>query len=117
MYHYGGMTPKKHYAYANSSAIASLWVQRLTGWTKIPKEERERRKTTTVYKDGTGKTRFKGNANLRKSEWYPQLLFSFANGFKHQTLVLSNLEFQTYLSQDFDHPGETVIHHLEHVLV
>ena len=76
MYHYGGMTPKKHYAYANSSTIASLWVQRLTGWTKIPKEEREKRKTTTVYKDGKGKTRYKGNANLRRSEWYPQLLSS-----------------------------------------
>lgn len=68
MYHFGGPTPKKHYAFANSAAIKLLWQGRLQGWAKKPKDEREKNKTTTVYKDKSGKTRFKGNANLKRSE-------------------------------------------------
>ena len=72
MLHYGGATPKKHFGYSNSPAIASLWMGRLTGWTKVPKQERHAKKTTTVYVDKQGKRRYKGNHRLRKSEWGSQ---------------------------------------------
>lgn len=68
MYHYSGPTPKKHYAFANSPHIGRLWRGRLVGWTKKPKEERERKSTTIRYVDKQGRARWKGSPLLRSSE-------------------------------------------------
>lgn len=70
MLHYGSLTPKPHYAWCNSNAIQGLNMGRLLGWKKrlalgdIPKV-----KTCETYKDKNGKTRYKGTAALRKTEY------------------------------------------------
>lgn len=74
MVHYGGPTPKKHYCYSNSPWVKRLWQGRLLGWQKVPKAEREQRRTTDVYTDRSGKRRWEGNPRLRQSECFSQLL-------------------------------------------
>ena len=70
MLHYGSLTPKPHYAWCNSNAIGGLNMGRLLGWKKrlalgdVPKV-----KTCETYKDKNGRTRYKGTAALRKTEY------------------------------------------------
>ena len=72
MSHYGGPTPKKHVAYSTSDAIGALTLGKLEGWTKKVRAAEDagvsRVKTVTKYTDKSGKQRYKGTPNLRKSE-------------------------------------------------
>ena len=79
MFHYKGPTPKRHLAFANSSAIGSLDCGPLVGWKKI-KQDREAKgeappKLVQKYHDKNGKLRYKGLPALRSSECQPHLGF------------------------------------------
>ncbi|CAK9102751.1 unnamed protein product [Durusdinium trenchii] len=73
MLHYGGPTPKPHWAVSNSRRISELHRGKFdhAGWKAKPKSERDSVKTTIKYQDKQGKDRFKGSSRLRKSEEYP----------------------------------------------
>lgn len=67
MFHYGGRTPKPHYAYANSMAIFKLHKGKLKGWKKR-KQEEGHVATCEVYHNKEGKTCWKGTKRLRETE-------------------------------------------------
>ena len=72
MLHYGGPTPKRHYAFSNSRHVASLNAGSLRGWAKQKRAMQELGKTHELvdkYIDSNGQSRWKGNKRLRSSEW------------------------------------------------
>ena len=69
MAHYGGATPKPHYAWGNSPHIAKLDKGRLVGWhAKQQQAGVTKVRTCEIYKNKRGETCYKGTRNLRKSE-------------------------------------------------
>ncbi|CAL1130806.1 unnamed protein product [Cladocopium goreaui] len=75
MLHYGGPTPKRHVAWANSRHIGRLNLGRLIGWAKRKRELASRGQAppqlVQKYFDKSGKRRYKGTSKLRSSENYP----------------------------------------------
>ncbi|CAK9002232.1 unnamed protein product [Durusdinium trenchii] len=74
MLHYGGKTPKRHYAFSNSRHVAKLNAGKLTGWAKRKRALESLGQGTKLvdkYVDSQGKARWKGNKELRGSENYP----------------------------------------------
>ena len=72
MLHYGGPTPKRHYAFSNSRHVSALNRGRLRGWVQKNKTVKgKKHELVDKYKDSTGRQRFKGNKSLRASEWDP----------------------------------------------
>jgi hypothetical protein len=67
MRHYGSLTPKPHYAFANSKAIGGLWKGKLKGWKKRSKEDGHIA-TCETYKNKVGKKCWKGTKKLRATE-------------------------------------------------
>ena len=60
---FGHMSWKRTWLWSNSRAIGSCDLGPMT-----PHERSTARPTTTRYRDKKGKLRFKGNANLKKSQ-------------------------------------------------
>ena len=73
MHLYDGPTPKRHYAYSNSSAVLRLDRGKLSGWKTSKKQGQV--KTAVTYKNGQGKSCYKGTAALRKSEYLGLYLY------------------------------------------
>ena len=65
MGHYKSSTPKRHYAYSNSSSILKIDKGVLQGWKRSGKN-----KVTTAerYVDASGRKRYKGTSKLRGTE-------------------------------------------------
>lgn len=61
---YSSMSWKRTWVWSTTNRIASLDLGPLT---ETEKESSE--KTTTTYRDRRGKKRFKGNANLKRSQY------------------------------------------------
>jgi hypothetical protein len=95
MWHYGGKTPKPHYAFANSRHIARLNAGKLKGWAKHKKtmeEQGESHKLVEKYTDSEGRHRWKGTSKLRGSELGPQLSQeTFSPQFLHGHHLTSHL--------------------------
>ncbi|CAL1155213.1 unnamed protein product [Cladocopium goreaui] len=75
MLHYGGPTPKRHYAFANTHHIDKLNLGQLRGWLQKKEALKELGQTYDLvdkYVDASGQPRWKGNKRLRSSECYPQ---------------------------------------------
>ncbi|CAL1142008.1 unnamed protein product [Cladocopium goreaui] len=75
MLHYGGPTPKRHYAFANTHHIDKLNLGQLRGWIQKKEALTELGQTYDLvdkYVDASGQPRWKGNKRLRSSECYPQ---------------------------------------------
>lgn len=71
MLHYGGPTPKRHYAFSNSQWVAKLDLGKLRGWAqrkKVLKTIGKGYDLVDHYIDAQGKKRWKGNQLLRSSE-------------------------------------------------
>ena len=68
MAHYGGLTPKPHYAWSNSPYIVKLNAGRLVGWRGGHTHGASSVKTCAIYKNKKGETCYKGTRQLRKSE-------------------------------------------------
>lgn len=71
MLHYGGPTPKRHYAFSNSRWVAKLDLGKLRGWAqrkKVLKTIGKGYDLVDHYVDAQGKKRWKGNRLLRSSE-------------------------------------------------
>ena len=71
MLHYGGPTPKRHYAFSNSRWVAKLDLGKLRGWAqrkKVLKSIGKGYDLVDHYIDAQGKKRWKGNRLLRSSE-------------------------------------------------
>ena len=72
MLHYGGPTPKRHVAWANSPHIRFLDMGRLIGWAKRKREMQQRgiapKELVQKYVDKNGKRRYKGSKSLKSSE-------------------------------------------------
>lgn len=86
MIHYGGPTPKKHYALSNSPDISKLNRGKfcMKKWLKKKQElqkEGLHQKLVEQYTDSNGKKRWKGTKALRSSEWGTYLLQSNVNIF------------------------------------
>ena len=86
MLHYGGPTPKRHYAYSNTRHVAALDAGRLKGWAKR-KRDREasgehQPSLVDKYVDGNGQARWKGNKHMRGSEY-----LGFIGGISTTVLV------------------------------
>ena len=74
MIHYGGNTPKRHYALGNSSGLSGLWSGKLRGWKEKKKALQEKNKSVDLvikYIDKNGQRRWKGSKHLRASEMGP----------------------------------------------
>ena len=72
MIHFGGPTPKPHYAYSNSRHVGRLNQGKLEGWSQKKKSLENQglgKKLVTKYIDGKGKERWKGTRELQSSEW------------------------------------------------
>ena len=72
MIHYGGPTPKRHYAFSNSRHVASLNAGKLKGWAKkkrVLKAQGKHRELVQKYQDSRGQRRWKGTKALRSSEF------------------------------------------------
>ena len=71
MLHYGGPTPKRHYAFSNCRHVANLNAGKLRGWARVKKALKQDGKLQSLvdhYVDKQGKKRWKGNKSLRASE-------------------------------------------------
>ena len=71
MLHYGGGSPKRHYAFSNSVHIRGLFAGKLMGWVKQKLEKEKNGKKVGLvdkYVDKNGVKRWKGNKHLRSSE-------------------------------------------------
>ncbi|CAL1170825.1 unnamed protein product [Cladocopium goreaui] len=68
MGHYNSSTPKRHYAYSNSTSVLKIDKGVLQGWKRKGKK-----KVTTAerYVDASGRKRYKGTSKLRGTEVYP----------------------------------------------
>ena len=65
MFHYGGATPKPHYAYGNSTSVSKLGIHgKLKGWKEYCRQNPNRVRTAESYTDKAGKRRFKGNPKV-----------------------------------------------------
>ena len=74
MLHYGGPTPKRHYAFANTHHIDKLNLGQLRGWLQKKEALKELGETYDLvdkYVDASGQPRWKGNKRLRSSESHP----------------------------------------------
>ena len=60
MLHYGGPTPKRHFAYSNSKCVLQLNRGRLRGWKK-----KKQGNPVKHYTDARGKRRFVGTKFLK----------------------------------------------------
>lgn len=65
MWHFGGATAKRHFAFSNSPAISKLDRGRLTGWKKLPPQKQ----TARHYRDRKGRRRYQGTSQLKKTEF------------------------------------------------
>lgn len=76
---YGGETPKRHMAFANSPGIQKLDLGKLEGWAKKVQAMEaagvERTKTVKKYIDKKGRQRFQGSAALKPTESETQFVF------------------------------------------
>ena len=81
MIHYSAKTPKRHYGYSNSAVALEFDKGKLTQSDRKPKSERIR--TADAYYDKKGVKRYKGNSNLRSTEflecdklqvWFPMVI-------------------------------------------
>ena len=75
---YGSPTPKRHFAYSNSSAIGLLDLGRLRGWAQkqkaMAKAGVDIAKTVVKYIDKNGRERYKGSKALKFTESETHLL-------------------------------------------
>lgn len=62
MGHYKSSTPKRHYAYSNSTSILKIDKGVLQGW------KRKGKKKVTTAVDASGRNRYKGTSKLRGTE-------------------------------------------------
>ena len=72
MLHYGGPSPKRHYALSNAAAVGKLWAGKLKDWANTKKQLAAEGKSVHYvqkYIDKNGKKRWKGNKSLRSSEF------------------------------------------------
>ena len=72
MLHYGGPSPKRHYALSNAAAVGKLWEGKLKDWAATKKQLAAEGKSVHYvqkYIDKNGKKRWKGNKSLRSSEF------------------------------------------------
>lgn len=93
MWHFGGATAKRHYAVSNSWVAGQLDRGVLSGWKKVPPSQQ----TAKRYRDKSGKSRYQGTSQLRKTEmldgiyvdyaWCYLLFFSFSNLVIHSTIT------------------------------
>lgn len=91
MLHYGGPTPKRHYAFANTHHIDKLNLGQLRGWIQKKEALKELGQTYDLvdkYVDASGQARWKGNKRLRSSE--PQPYFFKAYNIE-SVQMMSNL--------------------------
>ena len=65
MAHYGAPTPKRHYAFGNTSMILALERGVLRKWKPSPGQKVV---TAERYLDKSGKMRYKGTPKLRTTE-------------------------------------------------
>ena len=66
MLHYGSRTPKRHFAYSNSPAVAKFSRGQLRGWRKLASGN-----VVKHYVDGKGKKRFVGTKLLKGTGFFP----------------------------------------------
>ena len=64
MAHYGSSTAKRHYLFANNPVVSQLDRGKLVGWKKVG----ENKQTAVRYRDTSGKLRFKGTSQLKKTQ-------------------------------------------------
>lgn len=83
MHHYFAPTPKRHFGYSNSAAIAKLDRGVLSGWKK--RKSKSKVQTAVTYKDKSGKTRYKGTPALRKTENLDCHISFFEGNLDHPT--------------------------------
>ena len=84
MHHYGAITPKPHYGFANSPVIGRLNKGPMVGWKrKITDESMPKSSTCEIYHNAKGEKRYKGTKALKKTE-----IFDYIYGF-HQWFLLS----------------------------
>ena len=109
MIHYGGPTPKKHYALSNSPDISKLNLGKfcMKKWLKKKQElEKDGRHQKLVehYIDSKGKKRWKGTKALRSNEWGTYLFQSHVKicflhcAFGGVTVLLTNPNHRQYIS-------------------
>ena len=68
MAHYGGLSPKRHYAWSNSPAIKRLDKGRLQ-WKKLKATLPYTLKTVKKYVDSENRIKYHGTSQLRTTEW------------------------------------------------
>ena len=69
MHHYGGFTPKPHYAYANSEVIRKLDKGKLVQWQQKSLDDgRPMPKSCETYRNSKGEKCFKGTKFLKRTE-------------------------------------------------
>ena len=64
MAHYGSNTAKRHYMFANNPVVAKLDRGTLVGWKRVAEDKQ----TAVRYHDSSGKLRYKGTSNLKKTQ-------------------------------------------------
>ena len=80
MAHYGGLSPKRHYAWSNSPAIKRLDKGRLQ-WKKLKATLPYTIETVKKYVDSENRTRYHGTGELRSTEWL---------GYKDWCILMKN---------------------------
>ena len=94
MLHYGGPTPKRHYAFANTHHIDKLNLGQLRGWLQKKEALKELGQTYDLvdkYVDASGQPRWKGNKRLRSSE--PQPYFFKAYNIESVQMMSNSIIF------------------------
>ena len=73
---YGGMSPKPHYAWANSDAIRTLASGPLKRKRNDDSDNGLKLKTCEQYVNGDGKPCYKGTKHLKKTEHLRSILIT-----------------------------------------
>ena len=80
---YGSMSWKRTWVWSNRQNIACLDLGPMTDH-----EKQSSKQTTTRYLDRGGRVRFKGNANLKRSQYFGEFLFIVSYFFRSSSCVI-----------------------------
>ena len=95
MGHYGSSTPKRHYAYSNSSSILKIDKGVLQGWKRKGKNKVA---TAKHYVDSSGRKRYQGTSQLRSTETLDFSLRHFVTMLRIENPVITRVDMPIHES-------------------
>ena len=84
---WGGCTPKRTVLWSNSTGIRWFATTQKYGRMKKRMGSKKQKKLADVYFDSRGQKRYKGNSNLKTSQWMSQMYAIYMNSTNHRSII------------------------------